>query len=238
MLKVFIGYDEREAEAYEVAEYSLHQTCSIPVSVTPLKTSILQAAGLLTRPFDTRGKRYDLVSQAPQATDFAVSRFLVPMLAHSGWALFVDCDVVFTRDLADLFMLRDPTKAIQVVKHNHIPVETTKMDGVEQTRYPRKNWSSVILWNVNHPGNRRLNLSMVNQWPGRDLHAFDWLADDEIGDLPRCWNWLSGVEAYSGPGIAHLTLGGPWLPNWVSTADSSAGDNLWLRTRDEMRGLV
>jgi hypothetical protein len=218
-----------------VAVYSLRKHASIAVSVTPLVSERLQLAGILNRPTDRRGGLYDLHSGAPMATEFAINRFAVPLLAHTGWALFVDCDVVFTADVAELYALRDPSRAVQVVKHRHDPVELTKMDGVAQTRYKRKNWSSVVLWNVDHPANRRLTRSLLNDWPGRALHAFEWLSDDEIGELPRRWNWLSGVHPFPGEdGVAHLTLGGPWLKDWVGNADSLHGDGLWRAVRDEM----
>lgn len=164
----------------------------------------------MTRPTDRRGVIYDLHSNAPQSTDFAISRFFVPLLAHSGWVLFTDCDVVFLRDPNELFSLADDSKAVMVVKHPELDNTERKMDNQPQTRYARKNWSSVCLWNASHPANRRLNIAMLNQWPGRDLHRFGWLADDEIGELDASWNWLVDVRAKPiNPAIAHFTLGTP-----------------------------
>jgi hypothetical protein len=82
-----------------------------------------------------------------------------------------------------------------VVKHDHQPTEHWKMDGQFQTRYHRKNWSSVCLFNCDHPANKALTVDLVNSAPGRDLHAFSWLADDLIGELPPEWNWLVGHSA-------------------------------------------
>lgn len=224
-MRVFIGYDAREAEAYRVAVSSMLRRASAPVDVTPLEIGRLQSAGLLTRPVDARGGMYDLHSRASQSTDFAVSRFLVPVLAQTGPALFIDCDMLFMDDVAELFALFDPRYAVQVVKHDHRPERTTKMNGAEQTRYPRKNWSSVMLWNCCHPANKRLSLWDVNHRPGRDLHALYWLADDEIGPLPSAWNWLVN-EQCKPPDVklAHFTNGGPWFPNWVPRFH----DELWL----------
>jgi hypothetical protein len=104
-----------------------------------------------------------------------------------------------------------------VVKHEHIPTEQTKMDNQVQTTYNRKNWSSVILWNLEHPAHKRLSLEMVNELPGRDLHRFCWLEDGEIGDLPLAWNYLVGVDPDSEvdlgikPKLLHYTLGTPEL---------------------------
>lgn len=221
--RVYIGYDAREEKAYEVAEKSL-RGWSQNVSVTPLDNERLSSCGLLRRAQDRRNGVYDIPSNAPCATDFAISRFLVPHLAQTGWALFVDCDVVFMSDIAELFQKADESKAVMVVKHQQVG-GGKKMDGQIQTSYPRKNWSSVVLWNCDHPANRRLSLQDVNERPGRDLHAFYWLADSEIGDLHPEWNWLVGVQKKPQfPKIAHFTLGGPWFQGW----QGAEHDELWL----------
>lgn len=225
-MKVLIGYDLREVAAYKVAERSLRRHASIPVEVEPLRADRLAAAGLLTRPVDNRGGQYDIVSNAPQATQFAVSRFLAFILPQSGWVLFVDCDVVFMTDVAELLQYADLSKAVMVVKHEQVGGEGSKMDGQVQTMYRRKNWSSVMLINTDHPANRRLSLRDINERPGRDLHAFYWLADSEIGELPAEWNWLVRVQPMpQRPAIAHFTLGGPFTPMWEVGQDH---DDIWL----------
>ncbi len=226
-MKIYIGYDPAEAEAYRVAEASLRRRSSIPVDVTPLCADRLAACGLLRRPADARGgELYDIRSNASQATEFAISRFLVPMLAQTGWALFIDCDMVFLGDVAELLELADPSKAVMVVKHKHAPTEAEKMCGKTQTTYPRKNWSSVMLFNCDHPANRRLSLDDVNHRPGRDLHAFYWLHDSEIGELPPAWNWLVNIQQKpSAPKLAHFSLGGPWFPEWAGAEH----DDIWFR---------
>lgn len=226
-LTVYIGFDQREAEAYRVAEKSLLRVSPGAV-VMPLDAERLAAYGLLRRPQDRRSGVYDIVSNAPQSTDFAISRFLVPHLCQKGFALFVDADVVFLSPVEDLFALADPSKAVMVVKHEQ-PGGGTKMDGQVQTIYPRKGWSSVTLWNCDHPANRRLSLQDVNERPGRDLHAFFHLHDSEIGDLPDEYNWLVNVtEPSVAPRLAHFTMGGPWLPNWKR----SKYDDIWEAARD------
>lgn len=211
-LNVYLGFDQHEPEAYRVAVESLIKHASLPVHVTPLKLSKLAETGLLRRPQDTRGHRYDILSNAAASTEFAISRFLVPILAQSGWALFADSDVVFLGDVAELFNLRDSRYAVQVVKHDHIPTERMKMDNQSQAGYGRKNWSSVVLWNCDHPANRRLSLADIQERRGLDLHQFYWLHESEIGELPREWNWLVDVqEKPAHPKIAHFTLGTPEL---------------------------
>lgn len=223
-MKIYIGHDPREQAAYDVAVRSLRKF-SGNVEVTPLVSDRLADQGLLRRPVDLRGGHYDIISNAPCATEFAISRFLTPMLAQTGWALFTDCDVVFLADVHELSQYFDEDKAVMVVKHPPLMSEGVKMDGAPQVRYSRKNWSSVILWNCDHPANRRLSLQDVNERPGRDLHQFYWLADHEIGELPHEWNWLVNVRAKPiTPKIAHFTLGGPWFQHW----GGAEHDDLWL----------
>lgn len=227
-MRIYIGHDKRENDAYEVAVQSARSFGHEP---TPLYEERLRLNGILTRPVDTRGQRWDMNSSAPQSTDFAIARFAVPMLAHSGWALFADCDVVFLRDPSELEAVMDSRYAVMVVKHVLGSFGgAVKMDGQIQSAYPRKLWSSVALYNCDHPANARLNTQMLNQWPGRDLHAFKWLADSEIGELSPEWNWLVGLQPKPAqPAIAHYTLGTPNMPGherdehadlWMSRASA------------------
>ena len=232
-LKVYIGYDKREDEAYRVAEYSLRRHSTRPVIVTPLMLDRLQASGLASRPYRIyRNSLWDVLSDAPCSTEFSNTRFLTPLLAQTGWALFIDCDMLFLGDVARLFELADPKYAVMVVKHQHQPAETVKMDGCEQTAYPRKNWSSVMLFNCDHEANRRLTLDMLNHRPGRDLHGFCWLNDEEIGELPTAWNWLVGVQPRPADvKLAHYTLGMPFMSGYERAEHS----DLWWAERDRLR---
>lgn len=221
-MRVYIGYDQAEAEAYQVAVNTLGRYTNIVPE--PLDADRLRASGLLRRSVDMRGQMYDLPSNAPCSTEFAASRFLVPILCQTGWALFTDCDVVFMANPRELLEIADPDKAVMVVKHSHFG-HGTKMGGMAQTHYSRKNWSSVMLFNCDHPANRRLSLQDANERPGRDLHAFYWLHDSEIGELPPEWNWLVNVTTKpEHPKIAHFTLGGPWIEGW----QPAEHDELWL----------
>ena len=227
MKKIFMGWDSREWLAYNVASASILRRSTLPeLVIQPLVRSELKP--LLARPIEVRdGKLWCPISQAPMATEFAISRFCVPFLQRDGWALFVDCDILCLRDIADLFALADPRYAVMCVKHPQKPKaqEETKMDGQIQTFYARKNWSSVVLWNCSHRAHERLTAEALNTWPGRDLHAFKWLGDDEIGALPSEWNFLVGVSPMvrTPIAIAHFTLGGPWLRGWPG----GPMDDLW-----------
>jgi len=231
-LQVFLGYDPREHVAYEVADFSIRRRASVPILITPLVLAHL--GHVMCRPVERRdGKLYCPISQAPMSTEFAISRFCVPFLQREGWALFADCDVLCLADIAELFALADDRYAVQVVKHAPMTATGTKMDGQQQTAYARKNWSSVVLWNCSHPSHARLTHDRLNHWPGRDLHAFKWLEDDEIGELPQQWNWLVGVTQgdASAARTLHFTLGGPWFPEWMG----GPCDDLWIRERCAMR---
>jgi len=227
-VRVFIGYDYREQVAFEVAAKTAQR---FGCEVIPLYEGRMRLSGMLTRPLDRRGQRYDMNSDAPQATDFAIARFGVPMLAHAGVVLFADCDVVFMEDPHQLLDLIDLSKAVSVVKHA-IPkaLPTLKMDGQVQSWYPRKLWSSITVWNCDHPANARLNLTTLNQWPGRDLHAFKWLDDDDIGELSPEWNWLCGLQPKpEHPKIAHFTLGTPDMPGH----EDDPYAEIWLEARQQ-----
>lgn len=213
----------------EVAAWSGYRRATRPLQILPLVREELAARGVMNRPIEVRdGKLWCPISEAPMSTEFAISRFAVPFLGGSGWAMFCDCDVLFLEDPAGLAGLLDPRYAVMVVKHSQRASEGTKMDGQVQTLYQRKNWSSVVLWNLEHPANKRLTTEALNTWPGRDLHAFKWLEDDEIGELPLRWNYLVGASAEEltpdNVSLAHYTLGGPWFPGWPGKTE---WDALW-----------
>lgn len=233
VLPVFIGHDVREQIAYEVCRYSMARRSTKPLYHVALKEQALRYIGMMDRPVWREGvQRIDGRDGKPYSTDFSFTRFLVPALCqYDGWALFCDCDFLFLADVAELFDLADDSCAAMVVKHDHAPGESVKMDGVQQTVYRRKNWSSLILWNCGHPSNKRLTVEAVNTRSGSWLHGFDWLADDEIGTLPVGWNWLSGVTTEATPPKAvHYTLGGPWFPD---CRDVPRGDQ-WITEREHM----
>jgi len=213
---IWIGYDPREIDAFAVTRFSARRHCTLPIPVHGIVLSQLRETGLYRRPTSRRdGRLWDDISDAPMATEFACSRFLVPHLAGSGWALFMDSDMLVRRDLSELFRQADPGKAVMVVKHHHAPPEGQKMDGQLQTRYARKNWSSVMLFNCDHPANQGLTVELVNTVPGRDLHRFCWLEDDLIGELDPEWNFLVGhTKDVEDPAIVHFTDGVPSMAGY------------------------
>jgi len=218
MIRVFIGYDPREAVAFSVLSCSIQARASEPISVSPLMLS--QLKGILTR------ERHPL-----QSTDFSFSRFLTPYLSgYAGWSVFMDCDMLVLDDIASLHALRDDRYAVMVVKHDHVPKETKKFLGEPQSKYEKKNWSSVMLFN--NAKCRALTPEYVNKASGLELHQFKWLAGDEvIGALPDRWNHLVG---YNPPrkdaALVHFTLGGPYFDDCRNCEYSKE----WFAERDAM----
>lgn len=211
-LQVFIGWDASQMRAFNVAQASARMVSSVEVQIHQINLSHLRSCGAYTRLTEQTPTGYwDAISAAPMSTGHAIARFLVPHLtAYRGWALFTDGDVLFRRDLAQLFALAQEEYAVQVVQHPPLTATGRKMEGAEQTQYARKNWSSVVLFNCGHPSNRKLDLDLVNRLPGRDLHRFCWLEDDEVGALPPEWNYLVNVSPkQTNPAIVHFTEGVP-----------------------------
>jgi hypothetical protein len=213
---IWIGFDPREADAFAVARHSIQRRLTQPIPVNGLVLSRLREQGLYYRPTSIRdGRLWDDISEAGMSTEFSVSRFLVRELAGSGWALFVDADFLALENAVRLFDLADDSKAVMVVKHNHVPTSGTKMDGQVQAAYSRKNWSSCMLVNCEHRANRALTVEYINSVPGRDLHAFKWLPDEAIGELPPEWNYLVGVtQSNLPPKFIHMTEGVPSMAGY------------------------
>lgn len=222
-LRVYIGWDKREPIAYDVAKFSLERRATIPVDVQPIKIDDLRARKLYWR------------DQDPLAsTEFTYTRFLTPALAgFQGWALFCDCDFLWLGDIAGLGEFMKVPTAVYCVQHDYTPKETTKMDGAVQTSYPRKNWSSLMLFNCDHSAVRSLTPEVVNRETGAYLHRMQWVADEDIGSLPVEWNWLEGWNKKpekGTPKAVHFTRGGPWFENWQNV---DYGD-LWRAEREAL----
>jgi lipopolysaccharide biosynthesis glycosyltransferase len=213
--KVYIGWDPRETLAYDVAEYSLKKY-SNNLDIKALKLSEIN--NILNRPIEWRGNQmWCPISEAPQTTEFSISRFAIPFM-EKGWVLFADCDIIALENIDELFDQADPQYAVMVVKHQQ-KVGSSEIKMVDQASvyYNRKNWSSVMLINCNHPAHEELTLHNLNKWPGRDLHAFKWLKDEEIGELDNKWNHLVDINdnlLLNKATILHYTLGGPWISGW------------------------
>lgn len=202
---IYIGYDSTEPECYDACHMSIQLNSTFNHAVRKLALDDL--THIHSRDVDPLA-----------STEFTYSRFLVPALhCYDGWALFCDCDFIFLDDVQSLFDMADDRYAVMVCKHDYKPTNTMKMQGKTQTIYPRKNWSSLVLWNCSHPANRVMTPDVVNTATGKYLHRFEWLTDDQIGSIPIVWNWLVDwyKEPHDGtPKALHYTEGGPWLEQY------------------------
>ena len=218
-IPVYIGYDPVEAGAFWTCAASIMENSSVPVEITPLKRSQLP----LTRPRHPK-----------QSNEFAFTRWLVPYLqSYQDYGIFVDCDFLFLGDIADLWFVRDPTKAVQVCQHSSESFkEGKKYLGTEQTVYDRKCWSSLILFNCSHPSSKRLTPQYIDNADGLSLHQFKWCSDEEIGSLPLEWNWLVGHYPVK-PDVKaiHYTEGGPYFKAY---SDCDFKDEFW-RAYEKMK---
>jgi hypothetical protein len=222
MIRVFIGYDARETVAWHVLCHSILARSSQPVSFVPLALDNLQ--GLFRR------ERNPL-----QSTDFSFTRFLTPYLSgYEGWSLFMDCDMLMRRDIAELWALRDERYAVMCVQHDHRPAETKKFLDQPQSAYGKKNWSSVMLFD--NAKCRALTPDYVNTASGLELHQFKWLEGDHlIGTLPHGWNHLVGYAAPDANAAnVHFTLGGPYFNEYAQCEHADA----WFAEREATMRVV
>ena len=137
---------------------------------------------------------------------------------YKGWALFIDGDMILCDDISKLFDLKDESKAVMVVKHDYKTKCKEKYLGAKNENYPRKNWSSVILWNCGHQANKVLTADFIENATGAQLHRFTWLTDNLIGELPIEWNWLPDEFGLNDNAkLLHYTLGTPCFHDFATT---------------------
>lgn len=203
MPSIYIGYDPRESVAFYTLAHSILRRSSVPISISPLAQNQLQ--GIYRRP---RGPT--------ESTEFSLTRFLAPYLSgFSGWSIYMDCDMLCRVDIAGLAaeIERHGDKAVLVCKHDYVPKGERKFLDQVQTKYPRKNWSSLMLFNNERCSG--LTPEYVNSASGLDLHRFAWTQDGLIGELPLEWNWLVGEYPYRPDAkIVHYTRGGPYFDEY------------------------
>ena len=229
-IQIFIGFDHRERAATNVLIDSLYNNSRIPISITPLVTSQLIKQKLYWRERDKN-----------QSTDFSFTRFLVPYLMnYKGWAIFMDCDMLCRTDVSQLAENFDKKYSLMCVKHNHVPMEKKKFQGEKQTSYPKKNWSSLMLFNCQKC--KSLTLDYVNTASGLDLHRFNWLEGDHlIGSIDESWNYLVDVDTNNNNmknkkiNMLHWTLGGPWFKDQRICGGEFAAE--WFAARDSSNKL-
>lgn len=226
MLKIFVGFDQKaEPVAYHNFCQSVIEHSSIPVSFTPLALNTL--------------KGYE-EKHVDGSNAFIYSRFLVPSLCdYKGIALFCDGDMICQGDIAELlkYYEEEPEKAVWVVKHDYKTKHPIKYLGAKNEDYPRKNWSSVILFNCHHWQNQKLTPELVMESTGSYLHRFSWLEDRFIGDLPAEWNWLETEYVYNKDAkLVHHTLGTPCFKDYQEAPYSKEWWNTYNRMIHPLTG--
>jgi lipopolysaccharide biosynthesis glycosyltransferase len=219
MIRIVIGFDQREAVAYHTFCQSVLEKASEPVSFAPLALNAL--------------KNY-AETHTDGSNTFIYSRFLTPWLYEfDGWAIFADGDMICRHDIAKLWKLRDPSKAVLVAKHDYKTKAQDKYLGNKNENYPRKNWSSLILWNCAHPKHKILLPEFVMKQTGAFLHRFSWLTDEEVGELPKEWNWLTTEypDNYNAS-LLHYTLGTPCFKDYENCEMANEWHSTHKRTQD------
>ncbi len=203
MIRLFVGFDQRESIAFHTFVQSVIDVTSEPVAVTPLVLSALPGYA---------------ETHSDGSNTFIYSRFLTPYLSgFSDWAIFADGDMICRQDLKALWELRDERYAVLVVKHDYQTKAQQKYLGNKNENYPKKNWSSLILWNCGHPKNQLLSPAFVMSKDGKFLHRFSWLEESDIGEIPKEWNWLTTEYPNNDQAkLLHYTLGTPCFKDYKS----------------------
>lgn len=225
MINLYIGYDSTnygQKLAYKVCKRSVKRFNN-NVNIIKLDKKELQKKNIYLRKNDTDG-----------STEFTYTRFLVPFLNnYTGFAIFCDSDFIWRCDIDTLKQYFDKDKAIICVKHNYKECKNSiKMDGLVQEWYPRKNWSSLIIYNCDHPDIKKLNINSVANESPKWLHRFECTDDNNIKELPKTYNYLLGYyNDIEEPSAVHLTDGGPWHNSWYNNIipTSSKYYNEWIK---------
>ena len=218
MIRIFILYDEGEKIAFHVLAESIRKQSSEPISITPIDLSTIR-------------NHFIRDKQSNQSTEFAFSRFMVPYLSnYEGWSIFMDCDMLLRTDINELWKLKDEDYAVMCVKHDYEPKQDVKFRGAKNEKFPKKNWSSLML--MNNAKCKLLTPEYVRTASGLELHQFKWLESErDIGAIPKTWNWLVGEYEYNPlANNVHFTLGGPYFYDYVNCDYSKEWFNVYTET--------
>lgn len=215
-MNIYIGWDSKYSIASSVCKKSILMNTNHQYECHYLKRDEIKG-------FTRR--------EPNESTEFTFTRFLVPLLNNwEGYAVFCDNDFLFLDNISRMLMKINPHKAVSVVKHKYKPKDKTKMNDKPQINYPRKNWSSLMVWNCSHPSNKVLTLDYINKSSASDLHEFRWLKNNEIGEIDYTWNYLTDWYTEGEPKALHFTTGGPWLKGY----ENAKYANDWHRLRNSI----
>lgn len=219
IIKIVVGFDQAEAIAYHTFCQSIIDKASVPLQFMPLSEKTLSNYGATRNDGSNR---------------FIYSRFLTPYLNNfTGWAVYADGDMVCRVDIKDLWDLKDHSKAVMLVKHDYTTKVSTKYLGNKNQNYPRKNWSSLVLWNCSHPINKVLTPEFIAAKEGAYLHRFSWIPEELIGEIPLEWNWLADEYKNNEQArLVHYTLGTPCFLDYKNSPMSKYWHETYLRTNE------
>lgn len=235
IIRVFIGHDSKTPDHTRICRESILDNTNAPVLIETLNMQALRRAALYRRwhYLSEEGKLVDGIDGRPFSSEFAFTRFLIPALMQwRGWAIFCDSDFMFKSDIKDLWDDRDACFAIQVAQQDYKSKASVKKGGFQQSDYPRKNWSSLMMWNLYHPAHLTLTQHVVNTFPGDWLHRLNWLDDKDVGKVDPTWNWIEGTTDGE-PKAVHFTMGTPDIPGYRNAKHSSE----WLRYSEKVQGM-
>jgi hypothetical protein len=217
MIRLFCGFDAREAIGWQVFASSVLRHTRNIVQMTPLSSAGVREG----------------------SNAFTNSRFLVPYLCgYKGMAIFADAsDMLLLHDLSELAYHFDPRFALQVVQHSYKTRHPIKYMGTDMQcpnrDYPRKNWASLFIANCAHPAWQAMTPAALRDMltAGANPLTLSWLADDLIGTLPAAWNVLADEgQDTAGAKLLHWTAGIPCIPAYRS----SPGADLWRAELDRL----
>ena len=220
-ITIVVGFDQREAIAYHTFCQSIIEKSSIPIQFIPLAINSLY---------------FYNETHNDGTNNFIYSRFLTPYLCDfKGFAIYADGDMIFNANISELADLFDTSKAVQLVKHNYKTKRSIKYFGNDNKNYHRKNWSSMVIFNCQHPANSVLTPEFIQNHSGSFLHRFQWLKDDEIGALDSTWNYLAiEYKPRKDAKLIHYTLGTPCL---VDFKEAEMSDIWWETYGRVIEGL-
>ena len=214
ILNVFVGFDSSDwgqELAYEICRRSLiknHKAGDIEIRIKPLIKKELEEMEIFWRK-DKDG-----------STEFTYTRFLTPYLSnYEGYSIFCDSDFLWNCDIVELLNYIKKDLAVSCVKHSYNDCnDSVKMNGLKQEWYPRKNWTSLMIFNNEHPSVKNLSLENVNNQTAKWLHRLQWCSNEEIGSIPLMYNYLAGYYTKNvSPKAIHYTDGGPWHYKYTDT---------------------
>lgn len=205
-MNIYIGHDSRFPEATKVCEKSIKDNSGkLEHNIKFLDKAILFRLSI-----------YDREDVPGESTEFSFTRFYVPLLSqYSGISLFIDNDFVFKCNPSEMEKYLK-NKPVAVVKHKLDNVHNNKMGGVENKSYPKKCWSSLMLFNNSKL--KHLTKEYLDNASPADLHQFAWVDEKDISEIPRSYNHLVGYyKKHNKIKAIHYTQGGPWFKEYKNS---------------------